>query len=169
MAAFLKRGLAMVLANSRLVLSGELLIARQNLNPIDPADLADLGMEAVLEKMKKQCHGLQIKQANGLCDITIRLFANGCRVDAKDFYDGLQAVLQAFAECVYAKDGLTLRMNVMGKLKNVGTIEEFRFLNKETRVSYKITGNTKKFALCSGLRTKAIQRLRPDPVRHEED
>ena len=45
MISSLKHGLSMVIANSRLILSGELIITDQHMNPLDAQDITDLGID----------------------------------------------------------------------------------------------------------------------------
>ena len=169
MISFLKHGLSMVIANSRLILSGELIITDQHMNPLDAQDITALGIDETISKIQKHCRGLQVRQVNGLCDFSIRLFAKDCPVEAAGFYDWLQAALTDCARRIYAKDGLSLRLNVIGKLKSLGKIEEFRFLNKEDLVSYKVTGHSKEFSPCTGLRKKAIHKLSKKPAEPTEE
>ena len=74
-----------------------------------------------------------------------------------DVCGALQEALEKFADGVYDSN-LSLRVNVLGKLRAMGEEREFRFLNKREMISYKITAEEEKSFPLGHVRRRLYER-----------
>ena len=157
----LQQKLAAVVAGSRLTLAGEVVVMRDGMAPMDAETVTALGLTDVLEGMRDICPDMQVRVANGLSDVTLKLFVCDGMVDAAAFYEHTRALLEACAERVCAEEEMSVRINVTGTLQHLGESEEFRFLNKRDIVSYKVTERDKGFVFLGGMREKITNKILP--------
>lgn len=171
MGIMMKEHLQAVVLDRKTTFRGELAIAKAEICTVTQEDLDSLKIGDELQQLKQVFPGLNIEVVTGVCDLTIKLFAYHLRVLADDMYQQLNDILSELAVKIYSaeEDGYQLRLDITGSLDCLGRQETFRFLNKREEVSYRITGETRRFCPLRRLRKTFGEKLSRDKEKSEDE
>lgn len=150
----LRRRLAARLAGCHVTLQGEMILSHQGMQGVSDEDIEDTGLKAVAQRYIDAMSGMQGEWRMGICDATLKVSLYQQTMPVPDVYAWLQDFLEAVAGKVYDQEDsdLRLRLDVVGTYERWDKKEDFRFLNKEATVSYKVTREKKVFCPLHKLR-----------------
>lgn len=146
------------IANEEITLRGELIISQEDMLALTDGDYKALQLQDDWKTLKQLIAGLKIEKNNGICDMTIKIFAFNGKVDDANLFQKLQQVFTDIAEKVYAAK-MTLRLDVVGEFTSMGCTQKFRFLNQQTKVAWKVTEEQNQEKFFNDFRKKIVQKL----------
>jgi|GEM_PF-5124230 len=141
----LKNWLKCIVSRNFLTLSGEIIIGSVDVTMMVSSDssiFTKISADASL--FQQQYPYIRVRVEEGLHEITIKLFACKKRFLQEHFYDQLRDELVGLISNILNDKRLMARLNVYGTIDSFKKIDNFRYLNKATEVSYKITNSEHK-------------------------
>ena len=126
--------------NNEINISGEILISNKDL-----AKLLKLTSDEQ-EKVNKLNSGLlqqfpylKTKIVQGICEVSIKVFAYNKFTCNEKFLDDLCKELECVVKKILENPELSVRLNVFGELTTTKRRQQFRYLNKQDIVEYSVT------------------------------
>ena len=154
-----KRFLVAMLVNRRLTLSGELIINRSGMESVGKDNSTEILLDEFLNELSEKFPGLTVKVSEGICDLTIKMFTNYKLIYNVYFYNEFQKTLECYAIKINDIGNYNLRLNVYGEMAVFSEVEEFRYLNKNSIVSYKISAKQARFIFLQKLRKFLVGKI----------
>lgn len=136
-----------------LTMSGEIIIGSS-----DVTKLVSLNSD-VLTKVKEEASFFQkkypyikVKVEEGLHEVTIKFYALRVSFSFENFLESFKCDLVEVLKHLLSNTDLSIRLNIYGEIDNRKTIDSYRYLNKNSEVSYKITNSETKVSFLTKLR-----------------
>jgi len=143
--------------NNEINISGEILISNKDL-----AKLLKLTSEEQ-EKINQLNSGLmqkfpylKTKIVQGICEVSIKIFAYNIFTSNEKFLDDLCKELEYVVKKMLENQELSVRLNVFGELTKTKLRQQFRYLNKQDIVEYSIT-NEENLGIKHAVFTRAVR------------
>jgi hypothetical protein len=129
-----------LLQNSKITISGELNILTNDIlqSIIMDDDLYDRATSYAQELRNKYPY-MKIEVIKELHEITVKIFALNKLFNYQNFLDDLKGNLSKLVTSLLETDGINVKLNVNGNIRNWDKIEKFMLVNNKDVISYKIT------------------------------
>jgi hypothetical protein len=131
-------------SNNVLNISGEMIINnKDNAKILDLSQEEETALSSIINTFQEKYSFLNIDTRHGLCDCTIKIFGYDVHIAQNNFLDDLNNDLNSMLAQILKNGTVDVRLNIFGKFIVQNEEKEFRYLNKQDFVKYKIV-NTKK-------------------------
>ena len=125
--------------NCKITLSGELLLKH-----VDKTQLLVLTTEnritvdKCIDDLKYQLPFFKIEKVESMAETTIKIFAYNVYVDEKRFLEKLRVILKKCIEELLESEKIEVSLSVFGTFQDLNEKLDFRYLNKQSLVEYKV-------------------------------
>ena len=126
--------------NNEINISGEILISNKDLAKL--LKLTSEEQEKINQlnsRLMQQFPYLKTKIVQGICEVSIKVFAYNKFTCNEKFLDDLCKELECVVKKILENPELSVRLNVFGELTTTKRRQQFRYLNKQDIVEYSVT------------------------------
>lgn len=138
-------------------ISGEILISNKDLAKL--LKLTSEEQEKVNQlnsRLRQQFPYLKTKIVQGICEVSIKVFAYNKFTCNEKFLDDLCKELEYVVKTILENTELSVRLNVFGELTTTKSRQQFRYLNKQDIVEYSVT-HEEKLGIKHSVFTRAVR------------
>lgn len=143
--------------NNEINISGEILISNKDLAKL--LKLTPEEQEKVNQlnsRLMQQFPYLKTKIVQGICEVSIKVFAYNTVTCNGKFLDDLCKELEYVVKKMLENPELSVRLNVFGELTTTKLRQQFRYLNKQDIVEYSVT-HEEKLSIKYSIFTRAVR------------
>lgn len=135
----LKQRVKFAFSHATLTMRGELIVTKSGMANMSREEFDGLELHQLLTKLKKTVPGSKITIQEGVCDVTVSIFAYQAAV-SEQVFDELQDIFEDIAAAVHGDDEADrqLRLDVTGKVSSSDGHRQVRFLNNGEHVAYRL-------------------------------
>ncbi len=127
--------------NNKINISGEILLSNKDATKLLKLTSAEQKIISELHcKLINKFPYIKTEMVQGMCEVSIKVFAYNTFTNNKDFLNDLCTVMEYMVKKLLEDPEIAVRLNVFGDFTTTKLSQQFRYLNKQDVVEYSITG-----------------------------